>query len=149
MAYPRMADDFKGFSPNSRLLVGEMPAPSQLKTSWWQGTGVSIAAHVVILGALLYAATHVRQIVDTVNKSTEDIKYIFLEQPKPGPGVIPHTATTFSESGEPLNQPLAPQYTSTKKDEDKEEEDDTDAGHKKATHAAGHTHHAVNPSKKK
>jgi len=72
------------------------------------------------------------------------------EQPKPGAGVIPHTATTFSESGEPLNQPLAPQYTSTKKDEDKEaEEEDTDAGHKRATHAAGHTHHAVSPSKKK
>ena len=86
MAFPRMADDFKGFSPNSRLLVGEMPAPSQLKTSWWQSTGVSIAAHVAILGALLYAATHVKQIVDTANKATEDIKYIFLEQPKPGPG---------------------------------------------------------------
>ena len=86
MAYPGMADDFKGFSPNAHLLVGEMPAPTQLKRSWWQSTGVSIVAHTAILGALIYAATHVQQIVDSASKPIEDIKYIFLDQPKPGPG---------------------------------------------------------------
>ena len=63
MAYPGMADDFKGFSPNAHLLVGEMPAPTQLKRSWWQSTGVSIVTHSVILGALIYAATHVQPAV--------------------------------------------------------------------------------------
>lgn len=86
MAVLGMADDFKGFSPNSRLLVGEMPAPSQLKTSWWEGTGVSILAHVVILGALLYAATHVKEIVDMSKKTTDNLEYILVAKPTPGPG---------------------------------------------------------------
>lgn len=78
--------DFKGASPNAHFLIGEMPAPAQLKSSWWEGTGVSIAVHVVVLGALLYAATHVKQIVETAKAANENINYIFLEQPKPGPG---------------------------------------------------------------
>jgi TonB family protein len=78
--------DFKGASPNAHLLIGEMPAPHQLKTSWWEGTGVSIGVHVIILGALLYAATHVNQVVQTANQVTEKLDYIFLAAPKPGPG---------------------------------------------------------------
>ncbi len=78
--------EFKGFSPNARLLIGEMPAPQQLKTSWWEGTGVSIVAHTIILGALIYAATHVSEVVRTVNQATEKLDYIFLDQPKAGPG---------------------------------------------------------------
>lgn len=78
--------EFKGFSPNAHLLIGEMPAPQQLKTRWWEGTGVSIAVHAVILGALIYAATHVTQVVQTVNQATEKLDYIFLDQPKKGPG---------------------------------------------------------------
>ena len=44
--------DFKGASPNAHLLIGEMPAPQQLKGSWWEGTGVSIVIHTIVLGAL-------------------------------------------------------------------------------------------------
>ena len=33
--------DFKGASPNAHFLIGEMPAPQQLKGSWWEGTGAS------------------------------------------------------------------------------------------------------------
>lgn len=78
--------EFKGFSPNARLLIGEMPAPQQLKTSWWEGTGVSIVAHTIILGALIYAATHVSEVVRTVNQATEKLDYIFVAQPRTGPG---------------------------------------------------------------
>jgi protein TonB len=81
-----MSEDFKGASPNAHFLIGEMPAPAQLKTSWWEGTGLSIVAHVLILGALLYAATHVTQIVETAKQANENINFIFMEQPKPGPG---------------------------------------------------------------
>ena len=63
--------EFKGASPNAHFLIGEMPAPAQLKTSWWEGTGVSIAAHVVVLGLLIYAATHADQVVKTVTNVTE------------------------------------------------------------------------------
>ena len=78
--------EFKGFSPNAHLLIGEMPAPEQLKASWWESTGVSILVHVVILAALIYAATHVSQVVHTVNQATEKLDFIFLDQPKKGPG---------------------------------------------------------------
>jgi len=63
-----------------------MPAPSQLKTSWWEGTGVSILAHVVILGVLIYAATHVKQIVEIAKNPIENYNIILVAQPKPGPG---------------------------------------------------------------
>jgi periplasmic protein TonB len=85
MAVLGMSEDFKGFSPNSHLLVGEMPAPSQLKTSWWEGTGASIVAHVLILGALFYAATHVQQIVKVVTDPL-NYTYITVATPTPGPG---------------------------------------------------------------
>ena len=55
MAIVGMAEaDFKGASPNAHLLIGEMPAPEQLKGSWWEGTGLSIVVHVIVLGILIY-----------------------------------------------------------------------------------------------
>jgi protein TonB len=78
--------DFKGASPNAHFLIGEMPAPAQLKSSWWEGTGVSFLIHGLLLGAFFYAATHAAQIVQNANKVTEKIDFIFLDKPKPGPG---------------------------------------------------------------
>jgi protein TonB len=78
--------EFKGASPNAHFLVGEMPAPQQLKRSWWEGTGASIIIHGIVLGSLLYAATHAKQMVQSVNQVTEKLDYIFLDRPKPGPG---------------------------------------------------------------
>ena len=79
--------EFKGASPNAHFLIGEMPAPAQLKTSWWEGTGVSIAVHVVVLGALIYAATHVDQVVKTVTNATQlTIPILFKNDPGPGGG---------------------------------------------------------------
>lgn len=86
-AVPGMSDpEFKGASPNARFLIGEMPAPAQLKTSWWKSSGVSLLIHAVILGALVYAYTHRQQIVQTVTAANEKLEFIFLDQPKPGPG---------------------------------------------------------------
>src|SRR4029078_4638506 len=78
--------EFKGASPNAHLLIGEMPAPTQLKTSWWEGTGVSVAVHVIGLGILLYALTHAPQVVEKEAELSEELDFIFLEQPTPGPG---------------------------------------------------------------
>ena len=78
--------DFKGASPNARFLIGEMPAPAQIKTGWWQSTGASVAIHAVVLGLLVYAYAHRQQIVQTVNQTTEKFDFIFLDQPKTGPG---------------------------------------------------------------
>src|SRR4026207_377625 len=78
--------DFKGASPNAHLLIGEMPAPEQLKGSWWEGTGLSIAVHVIGLGILIYGLTHAPQVVQKASEMSEKLDFIFLEQPKPGPG---------------------------------------------------------------
>jgi len=86
VAAPAMADvDFKGASPNAHFLIGELPT-TQIKTSWWEGTGLSIVVHVVILGVLLYAATHSKQIVNTVSAANEKLDFIFLPQKGPGGG---------------------------------------------------------------
>lgn len=78
--------EFEGASPNARLLVGEMPAAHQLKTNWWEGPVVSVAVHVVALGILIYAATHVTQVVQTANQITEKFDVIFLDKKGPGGG---------------------------------------------------------------
>ncbi|HEY2433012.1 MAG TPA: TonB family protein [Vicinamibacterales bacterium] len=81
-----MADaQFKGASPNSQFLVGELPH-GQVKTSWWEGTGVSIVAHVLLLGLFIYTATHARQIVQTVTDVPTKLDFIFLPQKGPGGG---------------------------------------------------------------
>jgi protein TonB len=86
-AVPGMSDEeFKGASPNAHFLIGEMPAPAQLKTSWWQSTGASLVIHALILAALVYAYTYRQQIVQTVTNANEKLDFIFLDQPKPGPG---------------------------------------------------------------
>jgi periplasmic protein TonB len=85
-AVPGMSDaEFKGASPNAHFLAGEMPAPSQLKTSWWQSSGASIVIHMLVLGSLIYAYTHRQQIVTAVTENTK-LDFIFLDPPKPGPG---------------------------------------------------------------
>jgi TonB family protein len=78
--------DFKGASPNAHFLIGEMPAPPQLQRSWWEGTGASFVIHGLILGAIIYAATHATQIVQNANAVTEKLDYIFVAKPRPGPG---------------------------------------------------------------
>jgi protein TonB len=77
---------FEGASPNARLLVGEMPAAHQLKTSLWEGTGVSVVVHLIVLGILIYAATHVTQVVQTANQFNEKFQVIFLDKKGPGGG---------------------------------------------------------------
>ena len=85
MAVPGMSDDFKGASPNAHFLVGEMPAPAQFKTSWWEGTGASLVIHALVLALIFYAYTQRAAIVDTVTNANEKLDFIFLESPK-GPG---------------------------------------------------------------
>jgi TonB family protein len=81
-----MADaDFKGASPNSQFLAGELPH-GQTKTRWWEGTGVSIVAHVVVLGVLIYTATHASQIAKAVTDAPTKLDFIFLPQKGPGGG---------------------------------------------------------------
>jgi len=75
--------EFTRASPNAHLLIGEMPAPRQLRGRRWEGTSVSVLAHVIALGILLYAATHVPQVVQTASAVTEKFKIVFLDRPGP------------------------------------------------------------------
>jgi protein TonB len=79
--------EFTGASPNAHLLVGEMPAPHQMDGRWWEGTGLSIAVHAIAMGALLYAASHVTEVVKTASTASERFnKIVFLNRPGPGGG---------------------------------------------------------------
>jgi protein TonB len=76
-----------GASPNAHLLIGEMPAPPLFQGHWWGGTGLSIAAHAIAAAALLYAATHVPQVIQTAATASERFnKIVFLNRPGPGGG---------------------------------------------------------------
>jgi protein TonB len=74
---------FSDASPNAHLLIGEMPAPRQMRGRWWEGTGVSVAAHAIAFGILLYAAMHVPQVVQTASVVTEKFKIVFRDNPGP------------------------------------------------------------------
>ena len=76
--------DFKGASPNAHFLIGEMPAPTQLQRSWWEGTGASFVIHGLILGALIYAATHATR-SSTRSTRSPRARLHFLEA-EAGPG---------------------------------------------------------------
>ena len=76
--------EFTDASPNAHLLIGEMPAPRQLQGRWWEGTGVSVAAHAIAFGILLYAATHVPQVVQTANAVVAKLPDVFLSRPGSG-----------------------------------------------------------------
>jgi len=75
--------EFTRASPNAHVLIGEMPAPRQLQGRWWEGTGVSVVAHAIAFGILLYAATHVPQVVQTASAVTEKFKIVFQDRPGP------------------------------------------------------------------
>jgi protein TonB len=75
-----------GASPNAHLLIGEMPAPRLFERRWWEGTSLSLAAHAILFGILLYAATHVRQVVQTADTASERFKIVFLNRPGPDGG---------------------------------------------------------------
>jgi periplasmic protein TonB len=93
--------EFHYASPNAHLLIGEMPAPRQMDGRWWEGTGLSIAAHAVALGVLLYAATHVTQVAQTVVQVSGPLT-VFLDRPGPGGG-------RGSEGTTPRTPPRPPQ----------------------------------------
>jgi protein TonB len=79
--------EFKGASPNAHFLIGEMPAPEQLKGSSWQAQATSILVHAFVLFVLIYLATHARQVVKTVQDVTRlDIPILFKNEPGPGGG---------------------------------------------------------------
>jgi TonB family protein len=64
-------------SPNAHLLIGELPVQPQLAERWWEGTGVSIAAHGAALALLLYAGAHAPQMLPTASPMPRWNRVIF------------------------------------------------------------------------
>jgi periplasmic protein TonB len=82
-------------SPNAHFLIGEMPAP-QLGGRRWGGTGLSIAAHAIGFGILIYAATHVPQVADTAGSIPDRLRVVLSDRLGPsgvggrgGPAAVP------------------------------------------------------------
>jgi protein TonB len=77
--------DFKGASPNAHLLIGEMPAPHTLKSSWREGGGLALLLHVIVGGLLLFGLLHTKQIVAAVQEQKMP-DFIFAEAKGAGGG---------------------------------------------------------------
>src|SRR5262245_16891952 len=111
---------FERSSPNAHLLIGEMPAPAQLAARWREGTGLSFLVHALAFGALLYLATHARQIVSTANRLTMPFNAVYVpERGEPAgrgrgaPTVDPRqgerptkTPDTFKPAAQPIDRPI-------------------------------------------
>lgn len=75
---------YQGASPNAHLLVGEMPAPTQLKSQWRVATGGS-ALPLVVIAILIFIATRVQVGDKTIAQHVEE-KFDLTWLAVPGPG---------------------------------------------------------------
>jgi TonB family protein len=81
-----MPEGYQGSSPNAHLLIGEMPAPAQLKSQWQVLTGGS-ALPLVVLAICVYIALRVPMVRQTVNQQLIDnFNITWLQAPGPGGG---------------------------------------------------------------
>jgi protein TonB len=81
-----MPEGYQGSSPNAHLLIGEMPAPAQLKSQWQVLTGGS-ALPLVVLAICVYIALRVPVVRQTVNQQLIDnFNITWLQAPGPGGG---------------------------------------------------------------
>ena len=79
--------NFQGYSPNAHLLVGEMPAPVQLKSRWDVLTGGSFAPIAGIILATLFAARMSDVIQSKVMPDDQQkFELTFLQVKGPGGG---------------------------------------------------------------
>lgn len=74
-------------SPNAHFLIGETPAPTQLKALWRQGAGASMIAHVAVALLLIFIVTRAPEVY-TSKPLPDNQKYdlIFLQMKGPGGG---------------------------------------------------------------
>jgi TonB family protein len=78
----------QGASPNAHLLVGDTPAPVQLKARWWEGAGASFIAHIlgVLLVIFIVSRTPAVQSVITTPQPQFDLIYLPMKGPGGGGG---------------------------------------------------------------
>jgi protein TonB len=80
-----MPERSPGDSPNARFL-SDHPADDRLKSSWWEGAGVSAVAHISVLVLAVWVGTRpgVQQAISNAAPILLDI--VWLQQPGPGGG---------------------------------------------------------------
>ena len=66
-----MPEGYEGASPNAHLLIGEMPAPAQLKSQWRVLTGGS-ALPLIVLAVCAYIALRVAPVRQAVSQELID-----------------------------------------------------------------------------
>lgn len=81
-----MPESYEGASPNAHLLIGEMPAPAQLKSQWRVLTGGS-ALPLIVLAVCAYIALRVAPVRQAVSQQLIDnFNITWLQAPGPGGG---------------------------------------------------------------
>jgi periplasmic protein TonB len=79
-----MSEPIQGASPNSRFLSGEVPAPPTLRARLSGAGAVSALVHAGVVLFLLFVATSVPGVSDSIFDTPADI--IWLQSPGPGGG---------------------------------------------------------------
>ncbi len=120
-----MTPETPAASPNAHFLIGEVPSPHTFDRAGWEGTGVSIAVHAIVLGLMLYGASHAPQVVHTVTSAADG--FIFFDRPAPTPGkgggghddqpverprkaeIAPTPPRDFTPAARPADVPPAPE----------------------------------------
>ena len=79
----------QGASPNAHFLVGETPAPTQLKALWRQGAGASMIAHAAVAALLIFIVMRApgrQSPVDPAHQPNYELVYLQLKGPGGGGG---------------------------------------------------------------
>jgi protein TonB len=80
-----MPERYQGASPNAHFLVGEMPAPAQLKSRWGNALSVSVATHTLAVLLLVFAVL-LPGVNAPLHAPTDPNKYDIIWLPQAGPG---------------------------------------------------------------
>ena len=80
-----MAESYQGASPNAHFLVGDTPAPTQLKSRWANALSVSFATHVVGFFILVFLMM-MPGVAGPKAVVIDPNKYQLTWIPQPGPG---------------------------------------------------------------
>jgi protein TonB len=80
-----MPEQYQGASPNAHFLVGDMPAPAQLRSRWGNALSVSFGTHVAAFLLFVAIATWLPSVGRPVQTKSGD-KFDLVWIPQAGPG---------------------------------------------------------------
>lgn len=81
-----MPETTRGTSPNAHFLVGDTPAPAQLRSRWGNAMSVSAFTHIGGFLLIVFILSHLPEPTQTVVQNNKDYDIVWLNVPGPGGG---------------------------------------------------------------